>query len=325
MIFKTAIVGAGNLGSRHLQALKLIKRDIVVTVCEANRQAAIVAQERYDQLPENLHVKELDFISDYKKLPLFQDLIIVATSSKERYSIAKWIIENLNVKHMILEKVVFQEEGDFDEFSKCIKNRKTKVWVNCPRRMFDFYKMIKQCMRDAVYTDMIVSGSSWGLGCNSIHMLDLYRYLTDFEEYEYDNSHLEPGYIESKRKGYVEFTGQILIRTNKGNLTLKNYKDGTIPLEIILDSDKIRGIIKEYEKIAYIQNDKNMWSTECMVVDMRHQSNLTNIAVEQLIETGECDLTKYDDTILLHNIILSCFLNHINKYSDIEVKRCPIT
>lgn len=325
MVFKIVLIGAGNLGSRHLQALKLTQREIEITVCEPNKEARNIAQKRYDEYPYNPCIKKIFFVDDYRKLSEDQDLVIVATSAQERYEIAYWCIDNLKIKYLLLEKVVFQEIKHLENIEKKLKQKEIKAWVNCPRRMYNFYRNLREKTIDLKSIDMIVSGSSWGIGCNAIHMLDLYHFLTKFKSCEYDNKKLDEGYFESKREKYVEFSGKINFNTDKGNLILKCYKDGNAPLEIILDGKQIRVEISESNRKVCMQTEENKWTKEDFILDMQFQSALTNKVVEQIVDSGTCELTKYHDSVFLHKIILSCFLNHINKKTKIEVERCPIT
>lgn len=325
MCFKVALIGAGNLGSRHLQALKLTQRKIKITVCEPNEKARLVAQNRYSEYKDNSYIQNICYIENFKMLQEKQDLVIIATSAQERYEIASWCVENLSVKYLLLEKIVFQRLQDFENFKKKIKNKNIKVWVNCPRRMYDFYKTLRKRIGKIEKLDMIVSGSSWGLGCNSIHILDLYLYLTQCNTYEYDITNLDNGYFESKRNGYIEFSGELIVKTEKGRVILKSYKDGSIPSGIFIDSKKIRGQILEEQGKGIIQCVDNNWSVEEVKFNARYQSSLTNKVVEQLIDSGTCELTNYEDTIILHKIILSAFLKHLNKNLNNEVERCPIT
>ena len=58
---------------------------------------------------------------------------------------------------------------------------------------------------------------------------------------------------------------------------------------------------------------------------VRYQSDLTNLAVEQLIDSGECSLATYEESIFLHKAVLESFLDHINRLTGEETRRCPIT
>lgn len=325
MAFNVALIGCGNLGSRHLQGLKLTNRQISITVCEPDEGARQIAKERYEQVEKNDCIENIEFLESYKDLSLHQDFVIIATNAGMRFEIAKWVVENLNVKYMLLEKVVFQEIEDFDRLTELLEKKNIKVWVNCPRRMYGFYKKLKEKVGCLEKLDMKVTGNLWGMGCNSIHLVDLYQYLVGFGEYEYDNSAMDSGYFESKRSGYIEFSGEFELRTDKGNLFLQCTRTDDEPSDIIvLDGENFHAEIMESEKKAIISIENGVQGV-VEEVDVRYQSGLTNLVTEQIIDAGECELTSYKESAFLHKAVLECFLNHMNKQSETEVKRCPIT
>lgn len=324
MAFKVALIGCGNLGSRHLQGLKLTNRQISITVCEPDEGARQIAKERYEQVQGNDCIESVEFLEDYKDLSVNQDFVIIATNASIRYEISKWVVENLNVKYILLEKVVFQSLEDFDRFSELLDEKNIKVWVNCPRRMYGFYKKLKEKVGDMTKLDMRVTGSLWGMGCNSIHLVDLYKYLVGFGKYEYNNLAMDPEYLESKRRGYIEFSGEFELKTDKGNLVIQCARTGDEPSNIVLDGECFHAKIMESEKKAIIFEKNGVQGAE-EVVDVVYQSNLTNLVTEQIIDTGECELTSYEESVFLHKAVLTCFLDHMNKQSETEVKRCPIT
>ena len=47
-MYKVAIIGAGQLGSRHLQGLKVAASPLEITVMDSNEDSLKVAKERYD-------------------------------------------------------------------------------------------------------------------------------------------------------------------------------------------------------------------------------------------------------------------------------------
>ena len=46
-------------------------------------------------------------------------------------------------------------------------------------RTYDFYKHIKNSNRNNELISMEVTGGNWDIGCNSIHYIDLYSYLSE--------------------------------------------------------------------------------------------------------------------------------------------------
>jgi hypothetical protein len=171
---------------------------------------------------------------------------------------------------------------------------------------------------------MTVSGTNWGMGCNSIHLLDLYKYITDFTNYSFDNTELEEGLADSKREGYKEFFGKFTIATNRGNATFECEKDGDAAIDMMFESKSFRVSVNEAAKKMVIL-DKSSGIRREADMDMDFTSNTTNRIVEQIIDGKKCVLVNYDESAFLHRVMLECFLDHMNKFSDEEVKLCPIT
>lgn len=323
-MYNVAVIGCGNLGSRHLQALKLTKKSLAIIACEPDKNARAVSLDRFKQVSDNGFKKELIFLENYENLAGNFDLIIIATNSVNRFIIAKWILQNIDVRFIILEKVAFQSINEIDMLLELLSHRPVKVWVNCPRRMYGFYKDLKTRISGRRSINMIEKGMEWGMACNTIHFLDLYQFLTGFTNCEYDNEKLIEKSFNSKRMGYTEFYGSVEFFTNKGKLTLECEKGESAYDQIIISTEEEYIEINENTKHAIIMSNGKQ-DTIHISMDIAYQSNLTNVVMEQLIDTEECELCTYEESAYLHKVMLSCFLNHINKYSSEEVTKCPIT
>ena len=64
---------------------------------------------------------------------------------------------------------------------------------------------------------MEVTGGNRDIGCNSIHYIDLYSYLSENLTLNY-NFKLDKKLKKSKRKGFIEFNGQIISTNNNSSL-----------------------------------------------------------------------------------------------------------
>lgn len=315
------LIGAGNIGSRHLQALKLTQKDLTLLVCEPNSEMVSVAKSRYDEYPDNDHIKRIEYLSDYRQIRGSIDVVIIATSARERFDIAVWIANNCNVRFMVLEKVLFQRIADYDEFEKIISNKGIKVWVNCPRRMFDLYKNIKIKIKNKDIS-MKVIGNDWGLACNCMHYLDLFAFLLGESHFDYDIHGLEYGFTESKRKGFVELYGRLRFASDNGTLEVVSTHDRDTSLVIIIESQDIRYEIYEDENKYYVVEGG---ARNELPFEMIYQSKLSHVFAEQLIDNGDCDLTPYKESSNLHKILLKGLLNHINGCTGTYSEVCPIT
>ena len=188
---RIAIIGAGQLGSRHLQGLAKIKQDIHITVIDPNLSALEIARPRFVEMPENPLIQSVEYLESVEKLKRPVALAIIATNADVRRNVIEELVSNSRVKYLILEKVVFQSVAHFEAVIPLLKEKGIQAWVNCSRRMFPFFRELKKRTVNAPQISLTVEGSHWGLGCNTIHMLDLLAFLTEQTKFEFDTSSLD--------------------------------------------------------------------------------------------------------------------------------------
>jgi hypothetical protein len=250
--------------------------------------------------------------------------VVVATSAGCRYEITRWLLEEMNVRYILLEKVVFQKLEHFDKIEELMQKKDTKIWVNCGRRMMSFYKDLKELLKDEKRVDMCVKGINWGMGCNSIHMLDTYKFITDSHTSKFVNTGLLPELYDSKRTGYKEFFGEYVIETDRGNLTLWCEQGEEIGMHISIDSENFSVEISEADKMAEIVYKKDN-SRKSKPIDIDFQSNITNKLAEKILDDGQCELACYGESAELHRLMLGGFLEHMSTVLKEGVVLCPIT
>ena len=140
---KVSIIGAGQLGSRHLQGLKTAQSEMGIWVIDASEESLKVAKERCEAV-ESKTPKTVHYEQNIDVLPQNLDLVIVATGSKPRASIIKALLAHSTVSYLVLEKFLFTRLQDYDEIEALLKEKGVKSWVNCPRRMWPSYEAIKK-------------------------------------------------------------------------------------------------------------------------------------------------------------------------------------
>ena len=325
-MYHVAIIGAGNLGSRHLQALALSKIPLSIEVVDPLEESLDIAKQRWGEMPANPMVQRIDFFMDMSALSAEFDVVIVATSSAPRRAIVEEILKTRKTKYLVLEKVLFQRLEDYDAIQVVLEQSGTKIWVNCGMRNTKFYRCLAEMVKHDSKIDMIESGANWGLGCNSIHMLDIYALISGQKHFEIDIEDLDEGWIESKRKGYIEFTGTLRVKSEKGILELRSDVIGDRPYVIILQTENLLCMIYEEKKFAQVLHKKeDEWLWETIPVDIRKQSEVTHEIVQSLVEKGDCLLTPYTESAALHKVLLKGFLDHINRFNDEKTEVCSIT
>lgn len=160
-MYKIAVIGAGQLGSRHLQGLKLSKLKSDIWVVDNNPNSLQIAQQRYEEGEVNSN-QTIYYIQLIDQLPAELDLVVIATSSKPRLTILKSLLAKVKVVNIILEKFLFTGLADYDEAAQLLQINHVNAWVNCPRRLFGFYAEIDSMIDKQKPLVMEYADSNWG-------------------------------------------------------------------------------------------------------------------------------------------------------------------
>jgi hypothetical protein len=321
-----AIIGAGQIGSRHLQALSQLNRITNIQIVDPNYKSLERARERFLQVQENKYVQKVEYLKNIKDLSNNLELVIIATSSDVRREVIEKLLLQKKVRYVILEKVLFQKIKDFAVVNDLLMRNNVKIWVNCPRRMYDFYKKLKSKFKEVKRVDYRVSSSNMGIGCNSIHFLDLFVFLTGQINFVLFSDQLDLNIIMSKRPGFIEFTGTLYGTSSRGsNIAITSYLKGDAPLIISINSEVISCLIREGEGKAWISEKTNNWIWEEISFTTPYQSQLTNLVVQGILDTGNCDLTKYEESWDIHIPLLKSLIFYLQKQKMEEIDLCSIT
>lgn len=322
---KIVLIGAGQLGSRHLQGLAKSNVDISIEVVEPFEKSRDVAKERYEEIETNPKVKSIDFFESIDHLSDTLDIVIIATNADVRSQIIKELFSKKQVKNLILEKILFQTVEEYHEVEKLLKEKGVKCWVNHPRRMFPFYQALKNEIKNSEQISYIVQGGAWGLGCNGLHFIDHLSFLSDTIKLKIDNDFLHPHIYESKRARHVEFNGSLKGRVGHHVFSLYSDKE-YVPTIITITTDALTAYIDESNGYTRIARKINDWKWEESTQKIVHfQSELTNTVVEQILKSGNCGLATYDEAMKLHIPFIKSLLAHMKNVEGKALMLCPIT
>lgn len=295
---KIAIIGAGQLGSRHLQALNLVKKPLDITVIDSSIDSLKTAQARFEaSITENIH--QINYYNDFK-LDQHCDVAIVASTAKSRRKIIEALLSSTHVNHLVLEKLLFTEKEDYEVISNILDKKDTKTWVNCPMRMMPFYKKLHtQFNNSSVHYH--VTGSQYGLITNAIHYLDHLAYITGDNHFKLDLNYLDSQIINSKRPGYYEITGTLIAKYGSGSMAILHCdKQGIAPIQIEIFNNEHRVISKEWEQKAWLTNQNTDWKWQETEANIPFQSTLTAELVGSLLESNNCNLPDFKTSVKTH-------------------------
>lgn len=314
-----AIIGAGQLGSRHLQGLKKAQIPMNIFVLDASEESLAICEQRYNEIAENELVEKILFTTQWDLLPKNIDIAIVATGSKPRCAIIHELVEHHHCRQLILEKFLFPKMSQYDEISELFRQNKVQAWVNCSRRYFDGYHKLRQLLINDGPVHFVMEGKNWGLCCNSIHFIDLFAYLSGSKHIDFDCSGIDSEIYESKRSGYIEMTGTIKGFANNGSdLQISSYAEyeGVSKLSVMSQHHTV----DIYEGQNKMLVDGAEWE-----LGLSYQSDLTGKYTQDIITTHDLSLATYEESALLHQQILPCFQDIFNKLMGTQSDLCPIT
>lgn len=322
---KIAIIGAGQIGSRHLQSLAKTDIEISIEIVEPNNNAAETAKKRYEEIDKNEKITNISFCGSIDKLSTELDLVIVATNSNIRYEITKQLLKTKTVKNLVLEKVLFQEIKHYYDIEKLLNETKTKCWINHPRRMFPFYQNLKKELIGAKQISFSIHGGNWGLACNGLHFLDIFTYLSNKNSITINTDYLFKKIFTSKRENYIEFNGKLVGTIGNHFFTLFS-DENTTPTLMTISSDKLVAFIDETNGFAKISTKANEWKWEIIQNKIiYYQSELTHLLVKELFSKDNCILPSYHEAMKLHILFIQSLLDYMESIEGKKRKNCPIT
>jgi predicted dehydrogenase len=323
-MYNIVLIGAGNIGSRHLQGLAGLDLPAAISVLDIKDNALALARDRYNEVAGQEPRISVDYSNSLAKLPEEINLAIIATSSDRRREIAEQLLKQARVRNIIFEKVVFQSAADFTRMGSLLAKQKTKAWVNCPRRLSAFYLQLKQHLGNKPQINFILQGGEWGLGCNSIHFLDLIAFLTGGSKIE--NVEFSGNIVASKRPGFIEMTGRLFGRFTSGSeFTLNSIAGSNMPHQIAVVAKDRFAMIDELAGRAVLALRSEQWQRKEELFQLPFQSELTGKITRKILTDGESDLSTLAESADLHIPLLKALLKTLNRSSKRKIDRCPIT
>lgn len=316
------LIGAGNIGSRHLQGLAKVKIPLNINVVDPSPGSLKISEERFNQIPSKTK-HQIIFSRDLKGAPENIDLAIIATSSNIRRKVTENLLKHSKVKYIIFEKLLFQKKIDFVFIEKLLKQKKVKAWVNCSMRVTPFYYNLKNQFQNKKIT-YLLTGTRFGIATQAIHFIDHMAFLANSYDFKVDTTHLDKKIIESKRKGFLDFTGTLMVYFKNGNIGIfTDFPNGDSPIVAQIFSDKIAATANETTRETWISKSPD-WKMK-PEEQLPFQSDLTNIVAEQILKKGDCQLPTYPQSKIIHIKLLESLLKFLNSNSGKKYDYYPFT
>lgn len=316
------IIGAGQLGSRHLQGAVKSRIGLNITVVDVSIDALETAKARVNEIIIGNEVTKVEFCQKVLSGGIY-DLCIIATTSNVRFMVFQELVEICTIKNIIFEKVLFQKEDEYIKTKELLASNNIKGWVNCPRRAFPVYKYVKSLLESEEYLSLKVKGASWGLACNAVHFIDLFAYLTGKTSYNLDCSLLNKTAIKAKRDGFFEVNGVIQGDDEYKNTFELDCRAGPLAsLRVSITTPNFEITFGETNgELSIVKNGEE----EKKLFRLPYQSETTFLHIEEVISSGVSSLTDFSESCAIHLPFIRALKEYFEKSLKMQLDGCPIT
>jgi hypothetical protein len=322
MFKKILIIGCGNIGSRHLQAILKLKNNIIIEIVEPNLNAQSLAKIRLKEIKCKNENYKLIWYNSLSLVKNKSDLVIVATNSKGRVKLIEKLLK-LGHKKFIVEKIVCQSSEEYKKLLLLMKKSNAKAWINTNRRYFDVYQKIVKKFKNSKHIELSVFAGNSDLGTNAIHYLDLFSWLIQDNKIKLDGKFLVNQIFENKRgKNFKRFLGIVTGFNKDSRISLTFFPAKKEIFIIKISGEGKFAYIDELEESGYFMNNKRK---EKLNVKFGHTSELTTKIIQDIFSKDDCLLPSLNDLTYSHKELFRIFNRHIKKTLNKDVNLCPIT
>lgn len=316
-MYKVAVVGAGQLGSRYIQGLKKIRSPLSITVVDPSSTSLNKSRALWNSSLKDTLFHEVKWVTNLGMLPAEIDLVIVSTTADHRPGIVKDIASKHQVKYWVLEKVLAQSVQQLEKMSECLKFAQGS-WVNTPRRMMAWHQSLKtEISSSPMHVSLL--GADWGMACNSIHFIDLVAWWTGETLKTINISGLEKKWHPSKRVGFFEIFGCLVAEFSSGSTLLLNSSNDDIEVRIDVLSNQTNWSINEAKGHAISSAGDTIFGR------LELQSEMTESLVTKILSTGTCELPTYEESMPMHIVLVEQLLTNWNLANNCSRSTLPIT
>lgn len=317
------IIGCGNIGSRHLQAIAKLPVPVCVDVVEPSESARQAANSRLAEVPPNKSDLDLSWHKSIHDLKRSGDLTIVATSSVGRSSIISQLLESGHSRFLV-EKMVCQSAKEYEVLLAKIKVHGARGWVNTPRRYYKSYQEIRECLHTCSPIHMSVVAGNIGLGSNAIHFLDLFSWFCNDHKIRLKETLHDEIFPNKRGSDLVEFAGTIMGFSQDASTLGVSFLPSNIDIPVIVSiTTKDTHLVINESKEQFLAEPNDYLSN--LKFQNEYVSDITTRIANDIFAKDNCLLPTLQDSYFSHCELFRIFNAHIKKLTNQEKELCPIT
>jgi predicted dehydrogenase len=250
------VVGCGNIGYRHLQAVATLKGLDTIGVVEKNSERLHEVTLGSLKPTSDARLKGYgDLQQALKDVEAWSGIVSAVTADRQE-EVVSTILKEAHPRVLVVEKPIVQSKADLAKFAASVEHAKDlQVFVNCARSLWKGYQEIQGRLLDRRVV-IEIRGLDFGFGCNGIHFLELFRFLTQANSLKLSEASVQRFNRPHKRGVAIEdFFGVITAQNEKGDKLILRCGEGTgANLDVTIDIRTSEG-----ESLILIDEADNSW------------------------------------------------------------------
>lgn len=230
------VVGAGQIGSRHIQALASIPDVDEVVAVDPLPESRERATQRWRDVPGH-EGKRLSVVAEMDQVGGASfDLAVLATNAPGRLEHFRHVVA-LGIRYVLAEKLLFQSVAELEEALDLCRTAGVSLYPNYVYRYASPWRLLSDRLNGQAFEMRVVAGDI-GLATNLPHWLDLFEFLAGSSLSELSIELTRPAYPSKRGGGLVDFSGSAAGRSSSGALLTLRFADGVgVPVATISTSD----------------------------------------------------------------------------------------
>tara|TARA_B100000073_G_scaffold130160_1_gene106636 strand:+ start:973 stop:1929 length:957 start_codon:yes stop_codon:yes gene_type:complete len=296
-LLNVLVVGAGQIGSRHLQGLAASDKVKSVAVVDPSSFSLERALERWMSIPNHKNIAFQSF-QHACELPLTDyDFAIIATNATNRLQHLQFVCD-LGIKNILSEKLLFQSLNELEQANKLCEKRGINLYTNYVYRYASPWQHLASVLGGCVFK-MVINAGDIGLATNLPHWLDLFGFLSQGELSNLNISILGQTYPSKRGQGLLDFSGIVNSEASSGST-----------LEMTFAETKQSPIVRIECSKGYITLDENSGMIEGSLLSSEYKlqvpmvSSITTNILDDFV-SGTMRYPLLHSTFTMNHLLLS--------------------
>lgn len=320
------IVGCGQLGSRHLQAVASLPQVREIEVVDPRPEALQLGRERLAETPERCPATQVRWLSSLEGASRGGALCIVATQAQGRAQLVRQAADTRGYTRFLLEKLVAPSIAECEELADESRARGLSVWVNCQTRAYPFHQRVKAKLDPGEPMVLSVVGGNLGLATNGIHNVDLFVFYDGASRIDSAGSSIDP-MLHKTSRGQWDLSGTLQASTEKGSrFTLTYAGDHRLSEQLSIGSRRYRCVVDHTQRWAVESDAASGWAWRPVPFeDEILVSRMTRTFASEILAAGRCELPTLEESLVSHRFLLGELQPHFSRLMERELACLPVT